>query len=223
MRACVSACVCVSVSDGARVPADTSVGGRRSTRRCQSARFPHLCHPSGQHSAAMVPRRPSSWLAAACLLLSLQSVSFVAAVNYRHCSDKPLETREEEANVIFTGTIRNLYTDWDRPRLKRAQVEVKRVMKGRNVINKLPGAWPGNFWHRRIVTVDGIGDPHICDSRVRKYDTRIFMLGRGEHGELRLNSSLIRITLDNIKEADAAVRGTCHDGPSFGSSRLQCD
>ena len=61
--------------------------------------------------------------------------------------------------------------------------------------------------------VDGIGDPHICHSTARRYDSRIFLLNKAEsaeaaaEGELKLNSSLVRLTLRNLEIADAAVKG----------------
>ena len=86
-------------------------------------------------------------------------------------------------------------------------MEVKRIIKGGNVINTLPGINRFNPWQRKMVMVDGIGDPHICKSKARKYDTRIFMLNKNGNGELKLNGSLVRLTLHNLEVADAAVKG----------------
>ena len=123
------------------------------------------------------------------------------------CTDKPLETRGELANVILTGTIRSLFEDADHPGLWKAKVEVKRVMKGNSIVDTLPGAWTNSVWRHKLVTVDGIGDPAICDSAVRKYDTRIFLLNEASNGELRINSSLLRMSLNNIDHADAVIKG----------------
>ena len=110
---------------------------------------------------------------------------------------------------VFTGTVRALYPDYEHPSMMKAQVEVKRVMKGNNIINTLPGVVPSyrsrSPWNRRVVMVDGIGDPDICDSLARRHDTRIFMLDKDTKGELKLKSSLVRLTLNNINRADAAV------------------
>jgi len=124
-----------------------------------------------------------------------------------NCIHKPIELAEEDANVIFTGTVRGLYPDWKYPDMQKAQVEVKRIIKGKNVINQLPGISRFNPWVRKMVMVDGIGDPHICNSKARKYDTRIFMLNKNGNGELKLNQSLVRLTLHNLEVADAAVKG----------------
>lgn len=124
--------------------------------------------------------------------------------DYHRCLQKSIEKAEEEANVIFTGTIRDLRTDTSHPDMKKAQVEVKRVMKGYNVISALPQEF---ISRRKTITVDGIANPTICDSYARKYDTRIFLANKGLNGELQLNSSLVRLTLNNIIRADAAVQG----------------
>ena len=120
------------------------------------------------------------------------------------CHEMTIEKAEEEANVIFTGTIRDIMLDNEHPNMKKAQVEVKRVMKGYNIIKTIPSEFPSR---RKMVMVEGIDDPHICHSSARKYDTRIFLVNKGHTGELKLNSSLVRITLNNIIRADAAVKG----------------
>lgn len=84
----------------------------------------------------------------------------------------------------------------------QAEVEVKRILKGANSLFTLPA-----LVERNTVIVDGIGDPRICDSRARKYDSRIFLVNRAPSGELRLNSSLVRLTLSNLDHAEAAIRG----------------
>ena len=60
---------------------------------------------------------------------------------------------------------------------------------------------------RPHVTVAGIGDRAICNSFARKLDTRIFLVSRADTGRLRLNSSLVRISLSNIERTEAAVNG----------------
>jgi coxsackievirus/adenovirus receptor len=124
------------------------------------------------------------------------------------CLEKPLERAEEEANVVFTGTIRGLYTDFEHPDMKKAQVEIKRIFKGQNVVNGMSREQEGypDPWHRRVIMVDGSGDPHICHSNARKHDTRIFLANKGVNGELKLNSSLVRLTLSNLEHAEAAVK-----------------
>ena len=86
----------------------------------------------------------------------------------------------------------------------KGEVEIKRVFKGDNVIS----AMPAQFIHRhKMVMVDGFGDPHICESKVLMHDTRIFLLSKAANGDLKLNSSVVRVTLNNLNRADAAVAG----------------
>jgi len=88
-----------------------------------------------------------------------------------------------------------------------ANVEIKRVIKGSEV---LLGGRHGTFTGlspRPRVLVAGIGDREICNSEARKYDTRIFLVSRSSNGQLRLNSSLVRISLSNIERTEAAVNG----------------
>jgi len=127
----------------------------------------------------------------------------------RSCVDKPLEVRERQADAIFSGTVRDV--DSAGGSLRRAVVAVKRIIKGDRVVEgaarahlSFSGAHrsgPG----RPLVVVDGIGDPRICMSTARKYDTRIFLVRDDGHGNLALNSSLVRLTLNNIDHAEAVV------------------
>lgn len=117
------------------------------------------------------------------------------------CREAEIEKREETANIIFTGTVKTIVHDNELHKDK-AEVEVKRILKGANSLFTLPA-----LVERNTVIVDGIGDPRICDSRARKYDSRIFLVNRAPSGELRLNSSLVRLTLSNLDHAEAAIRG----------------
>lgn len=140
-----------------------------------------------------------------CAFISI-NVLHLASPYHRSCVKKTVESAEREAHVIITGTIKDVFDDYDHPKMKKADVEVKRIIKGDNIVmhmpDKQPLTWP---WMSKVVTVEGLGDPHICHSRARKYDTRIFMLNPGTNGELKLNSSLQRMTLNNVIRADAAV------------------
>lgn len=110
---------------------------------------------------------------------------------------KPLEKRESEADLVFTGTIERIKRN---PTLKlangwyRANVRVKQVIKG-NI--KLEGS---------KVIVEGFGSKKICESDVKMKDSRIFLVNEGTNGRLRLNSSLIRINLDNLKKVLSAAK-----------------
>ena len=69
------------------------------------------------------------------------------------CVDKPLAVREEEADVVMTGTVRALHPDDKDPSKKVAEVEAKRVMKGREIVKTLPGKL--NRRRRKTVFVEG--------------------------------------------------------------------
>ncbi len=147
-----------------------------------------------------------------CHILAIFLVNFLVLCNgipvmkYGKCHDleKQLEEREEQANVVFTGTIKDISPDYQHPKMFKSLVEVKRVFKGNNIITDVPR---DHSYHRKMVTVEGLGDPKICHSNPRKYDTRIFLVNKNGHGDLRLNSSLIRITLQNLAMTDSAVKG----------------
>jgi len=127
----------------------------------------------------------------------------------RSCVDKPLELRERQADAIFSGTVR----DVDPPggRRRQAVVAVKRIIKGERVVEGAAKAHLGTLGGggglgRPLVVVGGIDDPRICASTARKYDTRIFLVRDDGHGNLVLNSSLVRLTLYNIDHAESVVR-----------------
>ena len=146
---------------------------------------------------------------AGLLLIVLMDSGVSARRRYvyrRRCVEKDLESREEEANVVMTGTVRQLMADRKHPYQMKGEVEIKRVMKGNEVVNDIP-TMHIHRGHRKMLMVEGFGDPHICDSRVLPHDTRIFLLNKGKNGELRLNSSLVRVSLNNLERTGAAVRG----------------
>lgn len=110
---------------------------------------------------------------------------------------KPIEKREKEADLVFTGTIERIKRN---PSLKlangwyRANVRVKQVIKGNA---KLEGT---------KVIVEGFGSKKICESDGKVKDTRIFLVNEGINGRLRLNSSLIKINLENLKKIVQAAK-----------------
>ena len=86
-----------------------------------------------------------------------------------------------------------------------ADVEIKRVIKGAEVLLGRGRRWTFNG---RRVLVAGIGDRAICNSEARERDTRIFLVTRSQsNGQLTLNSSLVRISLNNIERTEAIVNG----------------
>ncbi|RWS02106.1 agrin-like protein [Dinothrombium tinctorium] len=103
-----------------------------------------------------------------------------------------LRSRIVQAQFIFTGTVSRIYKSYSR--VYRAIVKIKRIMKG----------------ERRLtdshVIIDGFGNPQLCKSEVKEKDTRIFLVNRDSNGRLTLNSSLIRVNLNNLRRTMAAIK-----------------
>ncbi|XP_063091307.1 agrin isoform X8 [Cavia porcellus] len=123
------------------------------------------------------------------------------------CPERALERREEEANVVLTGTVEEILNVDPVQLTYSCKVRVWRYLKGKDVVaqeNLMDG---GNK-----VVISGFGDPLICDNQVSTGDTRIFFvnpappyLWPAHKNELMLNSSLMRITLRNLEEVEFCV------------------
>ena len=91
--------------------------------------------------------------------------------------------------------------------------------QGNNVIGTMPGRGGRDapFYYKKRIMVDGFGDSDICAADIRKYDTRIFLAAPGETGrELHLQSAPVRVTLKNLRQTDAAVKGKATFHSSYG-------
>uniref|UniRef100_A0A671PNW6 Agrin n=1 Tax=Sinocyclocheilus anshuiensis TaxID=1608454 RepID=A0A671PNW6_9TELE len=135
------------------------------------------------------------------------------------CSEKELEKREEEANIVLTGTVEEILNMDPVHNTYSCKVRVWRYLKGKIMVNGEVLLDGGNK-----VMIGGFGDPHICDNQVATGDTRIFFVNLPPHfmwpshkNELMLNSSLMRITLRNLEEVEHCVEGKKHfpDSPPF--------
>ncbi|XP_062961532.1 agrin isoform X2 [Cynocephalus volans] len=123
------------------------------------------------------------------------------------CPERALERREEEANVVLTGTVEEILNVDPVQHTYSCKVRVWRYLKGKDVVAQeslLDGG------HK--VVIGGFGDPLICDNQVSTGDTRIFFvnpappyLWPAHKNELMLNSSLMRITLRNLEEVELCV------------------
>ncbi|XP_016340249.1 agrin isoform X5 [Sinocyclocheilus anshuiensis] len=123
------------------------------------------------------------------------------------CSEKELEKREEEANIVLTGTVEEILNMDPVHNTYSCKVRVWRYLKGKIMVNGEVLLDGGNK-----VMIGGFGDPHICDNQVATGDTRIFFVNLPPHfmwpshkNELMLNSSLMRITLRNLEEVEHCV------------------
>ncbi|RMB91594.1 hypothetical protein DUI87_31823 [Hirundo rustica rustica] len=135
------------------------------------------------------------------------------------CPERELERREEEANVVLTGTVEEIMNVDPVHHTYSCKVRVWRYLKGRDVVTHEILLDGGNK-----VVIGGFGDPLICDNQVATGDTRIFFvnpapraLWPAHRNELMLNSSLMRITLRNLEEVEHCVEGEAL-GP-FGDTR----
>uniref|UniRef100_A0A6I8NI21 Agrin n=1 Tax=Ornithorhynchus anatinus TaxID=9258 RepID=A0A6I8NI21_ORNAN len=160
----------------------------------------------GQGPGRRVPAGPG--LLAGRLLLA----AAVAAALGLHgcggtCSERELELREEEANVVLTGTVEEILNVDPVHLTYSCKVRVWRYLKGKDVVTHEILLDGGNK-----VVIGGFGDPLICDNQVSTGDTRIFFVNPvprtvwpDHRHELKLNSSLLRITLRNLEEVEHCV------------------
>uniref|UniRef100_A0A4W6CBM3 Agrin n=1 Tax=Lates calcarifer TaxID=8187 RepID=A0A4W6CBM3_LATCA len=125
------------------------------------------------------------------------------------CPEKNLEDREEEANIVLTGTVDEIINMDPVHNTYSCKVRVWRYLKGKSNVNREILLDGGNK-----VMIGGFGNPGICDNQVATGDTRIFFLnpapesmGPEHKNELMLNSSLMRITLRNLEDVEHCVEG----------------
>ncbi len=129
-----------------------------------------------------------------------------------------LEERHNRSQVVFTAVIESEETT------DSIDVRVKKVFKGLD-----------RLWEGRLVRVEGLRNPALCPSRVRLRDTRIFLASHPDvnqtsvtsppdesdplsdhHPEvlaairLRLNSSLISVSLRHLQQLRAFSKGILH-------------
>ncbi|XP_060914530.1 agrin isoform X7 [Labrus mixtus] len=123
------------------------------------------------------------------------------------CPEKDLEDREEEANVVLTGTVDEITNMDPVHNTYSCKVRVWRYLKGKSNVNREILLAGGNK-----LMIGGFGNPGICDNHVSTGDTRIFFLnpasksmGPEHKNELMLNSSLMRITLRNLEDVEHCV------------------
>ncbi|XP_055334862.1 agrin-like [Paramacrobiotus metropolitanus] len=138
----------------------------------------------------------------ATIIIFLQFMFVRAAqLHIGACLSEPsLKIREGSADFILTGTVLDLiqYAPGKVGRLYKAQVAVKRVIKGHAAVLR----------PMSLILIENFGDTSICQAHVSKKDTKIFLLtANTETGNFRLNSSVIRLTLHNLDKFSALIRG----------------
>ncbi|XP_069466169.1 agrin isoform X1 [Ambystoma mexicanum] len=140
-------------------------------------------------------------------LLALHALAALCPGTASSCPERDLEKREEEANVVLTGTVEEILNVDPVHHTYSCKVRVWRYLKGREIVTNEILLDGGNK-----VMVAGFGDPTICDNQVSTGDTRIFFVNPAprnmwpsHRNELMLNSSLMRITLRNLEEVEHCV------------------
>ncbi|XP_072011994.1 agrin isoform X5 [Engystomops pustulosus] len=148
------------------------------------------------------------WRASAMPVWTLSVLVAVLLGNSQgHCPERELEKREEEANIVLTGTVEEILNVDPVHHTYSCKIRVWRYLKGREIVTNEILLDGGNK-----VMVGGFGDPSICDNQVSTGDTRIFFVNPAprymwplHRNELMLNSSLMRITLRNLEEVESCV------------------
>ncbi|XP_052338523.1 agrin-like isoform X4 [Oncorhynchus keta] len=138
---------------------------------------------------------------------ALMIVAVFCQRGHESCPEEDLEKREEEANVVLTGTVEEIMNMDPVHNTYSCKVRVWRYLKGKTMVNGevlLDG--------ENKVMIGGFGDPEVCDNQVATGDTRIFFVNLAPEfmwpthkNELMLNSSLMRITLRNLEEVEHCV------------------
>ncbi|XP_058994204.1 agrin-like isoform X1 [Mustela lutreola] len=153
---------------------------------------------------------PSGWAPLQPLLLLLVVAARALPSADGTCPERALERREEEANVVLTGTVEEILNVDPVQHTYSCKVRVWRYLKGKDMVTQESLLDGGSK-----VVIGGFGDPLICDNQVSTGDTRIFFvnpappyLWPAHKNELMLNSSLMRITLRNLEEVEHCVEGS---------------
>ncbi|XP_059142474.1 agrin-like, partial [Physella acuta] len=125
------------------------------------------------------------------------------------CKDLNLEQATAMASVVVSGTVKKVMYDHDNSlnetRMFAGQIEIKRVFKGEDEVDRVAKDVRGTFRVYKNVVVEGFGDPKICQNLVKERETKIFMLNLSDDGQLKLNSSIIPLTLNFLDYVDAVV------------------
>ncbi|KAJ7400943.1 hypothetical protein BTVI_100560 [Pitangus sulphuratus] len=159
---------------------------------------------------------------ARALLALLALLGLGLGLGLATCPERELERREEEANVVLTGTVEEIMNVDPVHHTYSCKVRVWRYLKGKDIVTHEILLDGGNK-----VVIGGFGDPLICDNQVSTGDTRIFFvnpapqyLWPAHRNELMLNSSLMRITLRNLEEVEHCVEGLGSSSILFASPGL---
>ena len=164
-----------------------------------------------------------SWSVKFLLLLWTSTITITKVATKCHLENWSLEQRVQHSKLVFTAVIHSVWSpsgqnndtwsstghdvsnaieeDIDAVVLN---VQVKRVLKGSRRLED------------QLVQVEGFNDQRLCPaSRVRLRDTRIFLVNHASAilrvpVRVRLNSSLVPMTLRNLQRIRSYTQGTEH-------------
>ena len=142
-------------------------------------------------------------MTAVWLVLVLCGTSWVtgalAGAHQCHAEKWSLEQRVERCQSVFTAVIDSMTSSMTNAidaDVLLLTVRVKRVLKGRPALQD------------RLVHVEGLAQRRLCTSRVRLGDSRVFLVDyTADPQRVRLNSSLVPVTLRNLHKIRAYTRG----------------
>lgn len=133
-------------------------------------------------------------------VLGVNYLALGAKLSYRDCREERLHLREDTSDVIVTGTVEKVDRHADDQEYG-AQIIVKRVIKYPKPEAGFD-ARPG-----KVIRVEGFGNEAICDHHIKVKDSRVFLLKISSKRQLRLNATLLRITVPNLERIAAVVKG----------------
>lgn len=137
-----------------------------------------------------------SLLITATVFTSYFDISFYDSS--RICTDMKMSLRRrvQRADIVLAGTVLDVLPE-PTGYTKQARIKLKRVLKGGHLMPNSSAIW----------YIGGLNDPVFCQSRVRVRDSRLFLLSRQNDASLRLNSSVLRVSLRLLDKVGAYVRG----------------
>ncbi|ESN94520.1 hypothetical protein HELRODRAFT_164376 [Helobdella robusta] len=122
------------------------------------------------------------------------------------CFDLTIEEKVNNAEFIFSGTVREVRYNVDK-KAQKASVEIKRIFKGQHKLTQLfLSEIKGRFLPivHKVCTVEGLGLDGLCSSHTRVFDTWLFFTNPVDD-KLQLNSSLVRLSVMSIASIESAV------------------
>ncbi|XP_053379585.1 agrin-like isoform X3 [Mercenaria mercenaria] len=156
-----------------------------------------------------------------CCLLLVYFIHFGITQNVvsieGECLESTVENKENNADVVVSAKVLELFKT-RRKTTYSANIQIKRVFKGDEIIMSIPHlkvshrSITGNY--NKVVKLTGLGTSDICHSDVMKGDSKIFFLDYSVKARaLKVMSSVMPISMYNLKRVEAAVRNFVFDEP----------